>query len=607
MTLDLIVPKAVAGDPQRIAADPSLSAFVTANAGSGKTKTLIDRVARLLLAKARPETILCVTYTKAAASEMQRRLFQVLGSWSVDDDAKLRRTLADLQDRAPEAFDASELSEARSLFAKALETPGGLKIQTIHAFCEKLLRRFPLEAGVSPGFRVMDDPASAAVAEAARRMVARLAMSGVTDVADAYARMSVALDFQSFQAMFADFEARRGALSDFLAREGGLDGAIGWAWRAVDVPRGADPEALGAEAMARMDRGLWREAAEALRLGTAADQKCAAQIAAVAGDPDAAFEQALAVFFTDKGEGDGVKWIGKTSGLKAHEGLRLRLLAEQSRLDAARQRVRAAQIAIDTGYVLTLANAYLTAYDMEKRSAGALDFADLIEKTCHLLRDRPAASWVLYKLDGGIDHILVDEAQDTAPDQWIIVDALTEEFFSGAGVRGEARVRDLFVVGDEKQSIYSFQGARPELLLRKFEFHRDRATGAGFRFERVDLLTSWRSTPQVLSFVDAVFSPPALAGAIQPRDEPEPVVHKAERADHEHVAHAGLAADTCAGEELLGQRIDDGPLVGRGVLRLVHQDVVDPAVELVEHPGRGRAVAQQLAGLVDQVGEVERA
>ncbi|MDB5437412.1 MAG: helicase, UvrD/Rep family, partial [Phenylobacterium sp.] len=532
MTLDLIVPKAVAGDPQRIAADPSLSAFVTANAGSGKTKTLIDRVARLLLAKARPETILCVTYTKAAASEMQRRLFQVLGSWSVDDDAKLRRTLADLQDRAAEAFDASELSEARSLFAKALETPGGLKIQTIHAFCEKLLRRFPLEAGVSPGFRVMDDPASAAVAEAARRMVARLAMSGVTDVADAYARMSVALDFQSFQAMFADFEARRGALSDFLAREGGLDGAIGWAWRAVDVPRGADPEALGAEAMARMDRGLWREAAEALRLGTATDQKCAAQIAAVAGDPDAAFEQALAVFFTDKGEGDGVKWIGKTSGLKAHEGLRLRLLAEQSRLDAARQRVRAAQIAIDTGYVLTLANTYLAAYDMEKRSAGALDFADLIEKTCHLLRDRPAASWVLYKLDGGIDHILVDEAQDTAPDQWTIVDALTEEFFSGAGVRGEARVRDLFVVGDEKQSIYSFQGARPELLLRKFEFHRDRATGAGYRFERVDLLTSWRSTPQVLSFVDAVFAPLELAGAIQPRDEPEPVIHKAVRHDH---------------------------------------------------------------------------
>lgn len=244
-------------DPQRIAADPALSAFVTANAGSGKTKTLIDRVARLLLLKARPETILCVTYTKAAASEMQRRLFQVLGSWSVDDDAKLRKTLADLQDRTPESYDAGQLSEARSLFAQALETPGGLKIQTIHAFCEKLLRRFPLEAGVSPGFRVMDDPASAAVAQAARKLVAEVSMKGGR-LGDAYASMSVQLDFQSFHAMFADFEARRGALAAFFESQGGFDGAVGWIWRAVDVPRGSDPAALAVEAMARMDRELWR-------------------------------------------------------------------------------------------------------------------------------------------------------------------------------------------------------------------------------------------------------------------------------------------------------------------------------------------------------------
>ncbi len=523
MSVDLL---ARALDPQRIAADPALSAFVTANAGSGKTKTLIDRVARLLLVKAKPETILCVTYTKAAASEMQRRLFQVLGNWSVDDDAKLRNTLADLQDRKPESFAPDELSEARSLFAQALETPGGLKIQTIHAFCEKLLRRFPLEAGISPGFRVMDDPASAAVAQAARRLVARHAMTAGDEVADAYARFSVALDFQSFEAMFTDFEARRGALTAFLSREGGLDGALGWVWRAVDVPRGSNPDALAAEAMARMDRELWRGVADVLRLGGVTDQKCAAQMAAVAADPAATFDQALAVLFTEKGEGDGVKWVGKTSGLKAHEGLRVQLLAEQTRLHDARLRIRAAQIAQDTVYALTLANAYLKAYGIEKAAAGALDFADLIEKACHLLRDRPAAAWVLYKLDGGIDHILLDEAQDTAPDQWAIINALSEEFFAGAGVGGDTRVRQLFVVGDEKQSIYSFQGAQPEQLLQQFEVHLSRAAGAGRRLDRVDLLTSWRSTPQVLRFVDAVFAPPDLAQAIQPRAELERVEHR---------------------------------------------------------------------------------
>ena len=175
-------------DPQRLAADPGLSAFVTANAGSGKTKTLIDRVARLLLAGAQPETILCVTYTKAAAAEMQRRLFLLLGDWSVCDDISLREALAKLEGKTPDAYDHRGLSKARALFASALETPGGLKIQTIHAFCEKLLRRFPLEAGVSPGFRVMDDAASAAIADAARKAVARHALKGEGLVAEAYAR-----------------------------------------------------------------------------------------------------------------------------------------------------------------------------------------------------------------------------------------------------------------------------------------------------------------------------------------------------------------------------------------------------------------------------------
>ena len=190
MTLRLVADRTHEGDPQQRAADPRISAFVTANAGSGKTKTLIDRVARLLLADARPEAILCVTYTKAAAAEMQRRLFGVLGDWSVLGDEVLRGSLARLQDRRPDSYEHAELSKARSLFAKALETPGGLKIQTIHAFCEKLLRRFPLEAGVSPGFRVMDDAASAALAGAARRAVAHHAMTTNGAVADAYARFS---------------------------------------------------------------------------------------------------------------------------------------------------------------------------------------------------------------------------------------------------------------------------------------------------------------------------------------------------------------------------------------------------------------------------------
>ena len=524
MTLDLATSPA---DRQRIAADPALSAFVTANAGSGKTKTLIDRVARLLLAGVRPETILCVTYTKAAAAEMQRRLFELLGGWSVLPDAELALRLGRLEDRT---LDPAELSQARTLFARALETPGGLKIQTIHAFCEKVLRRFPLEAGISPGFQVMDDPAAAAVAKAARDGVARHALAGTGGVSEAYARFSVSLDFQSFEAMFTDFEARRGRLVDFLRRTGGFEGARAWIWRTCGFNGPVNADEIAGEAMDQLDRAIWRLAAATLAEGSASDKANAVRMAAVAAEPAGAFVRALNVLFTAGGEGDAAKWVEKSAVLKTRPELREALLAEQARLEVVRGRVRSAAVAWDTVYALTLADAYLAAYRVEKGFAGALDFADLIDKTRLLLSSRPAAAWVLYKLDGGIDHILVDEAQDTAPDQWEIVRALTGEFFSGEGVRGAAASRrQMFVVGDEKQSIYSFLGAQPEQLIDEFAYHHGRARGAGARFERVDLVTSFRSTPQVLSFVDAVFAPPQLTHAIRPRIEHEPVIHIAER------------------------------------------------------------------------------
>jgi ATP-dependent helicase/nuclease subunit A len=516
MTLQLVQ------DPQRAAADPAVSAFVTANAGSGKTKTLIDRVARLLLAGASPEAILCVTYTKAAAAEMQRRLFLRLGGWSVMGDAELADELSLLEGRHRDVYDTGRLSTARALFARALETPGGLKIQTIHAFCEKLLRRFPLEAGVSPGFRVMDDAAAAAVAAAARRQVAHLALKGEGALAEAYGRLSVALDYAAFQQMFLTFEAQRGALQAFFAREDGLGGARAWAWRVCGFSEWTEPEAVEAGAMAALDRDLWRAAAQVLAQGSATDQGRAATMAAVVTEPDGAFARTLTIFFKDSGEGEAQLWIGKAAVLKAHEGLRQKLFAEQERLDRAREALRAAKIAWDSACALTLAHAYLTAYAIEKSSAGALDFADLIEKTKALLASRPAAAWVLYKLDGGVDHVLVDEAQDTAPDQWEIVRALTGEFFAGESrPRGRAAERSLFVVGDDKQSIYSFQGADPARLLAETERYLAEIEAAGRKGVLAPLTASWRSTAEVLAFVDAVFAA-GVAPALKPlKHEPK--------------------------------------------------------------------------------------
>ena len=523
-------------DPQRIAADPAISAFVTANAGSGKTKTLIDRVARLLLAKVQPEAILCVTYTKAAAAEMQRRLFERLGKWSVTSDADLRAELAKLVGESDEIYDAKRLSEARALFAQALETPGGLKIQTIHAFCEKLLRRFPLEAGVSPGFTVMDDQAGAAIARAARRSVAAWVDTHDDAFALAYARFSVALDFQSFEAMFAGFEARRGQIVAYVQRCGGLAEAIADAWMRCGFDAPTSAEHLAAKAMARLDLGAWRAAATVLFDGGGKqDAKYAEGLAAVARDPDATLEMALRALFTEGGEGTPATWPGKTSGLKSREDLREALLLEQAKLETAREQVRAAKVAEDTQNALLLAGLYIERHMAEKDARGALDFTDLIDKTRVLLTEKVEAAWVLYKLDGGVDHILLDEAQDTAPEQWEILRALTADFFAGEtseGWSGRRAERTLFIVGDEKQSIYSFQGADPTRLLEETQGYITRIEAVGAVGKGVPLTVSYRSTHEVLSFVDALFSDPETREGVPPPVGQDLVRHELFRHGH---------------------------------------------------------------------------
>ncbi|HUO21975.1 MAG TPA: double-strand break repair helicase AddA [Caulobacteraceae bacterium] len=524
-------------DPQGQASDPRASAFVTANAGSGKTTTLVARVARLLLAGAAPAAILCVTYTKAAAAEMQERLFRQLGSWSVMEDEALRLEL-DRLDGGEGLGDHAALSRARALFAQALETPGGLKIQTIHAFCEKLLRRFPLEAEVSPGFQVMDDADAAAIAAQARGAVARAALHGEGALAEAYARLSVALDFESFNAMFGAFEACRADLAAYVERCGGLEGARADVWMRCGLDAMASPGDIAAQAMDALDPALWRAAAQVLlatgKPGDAKSGQALAAVAEAAGRGEGLLDDALAALFTEKGAGDPATWPARSATLKGREDLRQGLIAEQARLQEARAALRAARVAEETVQTLILAQAYAVAYEIEKSAAGRLDFADLILKTSALLNVRADAAWVLYKLDGGIDHILLDEAQDTAPEQWSIIKAFTAEFFAGAG-RPRLRPgleRSLFVVGDEKQSIYSFQGADPQLLRQETQAYLAQIGAVGLEARAVKLAQSYRSTPHVLGFVDAVFADVAVWTGVPPVHGELVVSHQAERVGH---------------------------------------------------------------------------
>ncbi|WP_373852928.1 UvrD-helicase domain-containing protein [Brevundimonas abyssalis] len=317
--------------PQAIAADPAVNAFVMANAGSGKTTTLVNRVARLLLAGSAPGAILCLTFTKAAAAEMQRRLYERLGDWAVAGDARLRDQLAALEERAADSFDAHDLSRARALFARALETPGGLKIQTIHAFCEQLLRRFPVEAEVSPLFRVIDEAEAADIRRRARDRVALA--DDIPGLATAYLHMAGKLSQPDFEAMFDRFEAKRAELTDYVAQDGGAATLQDRVAASVGLDAWIEPEAAERAAVTApgFDAAAWLNAAAACaRGGEKGDQPMGLKLQAVAEavlNGDAPVDAVREIFFTGAGE------PRKRLGTKAVDPATLDWLArEQARL-----------------------------------------------------------------------------------------------------------------------------------------------------------------------------------------------------------------------------------------------------------------------------------
>ncbi|HWE99620.1 MAG TPA: double-strand break repair helicase AddA [Caulobacteraceae bacterium] len=487
-------------DPQTRASDPRDSVFVAANAGSGKTSTLVKRVARLLLAGSSPAAILCVTFTKAAAAEMQTRLFQTLGAWAVADDAALQARLAEFGE--PEA----DLSRARALFARALETPGGLKIQTLHSFCEAVLRRFPLESGLSPGFTVLDDLVAAQIAAGCREATAEAALADPQGpLGAAYARMSVELGWDAFNGLFATFQGAAIDLRRYLDRADARGGHVRAVWRRCGFPDGpTSAEAVEQAVLARLRPSAVGRALEVLSRGTATDQKLAACL--TEGRSFAALRKAFC-------RADGGPRAAPFSSRVIGE-VRDWLLELQDACVETCERLCAVKIAEDSVAVLTLAITYLSLYEAAKEDRRALDYDDIIARTVELLTVRSDAAWVLYKLDGGVDHVLLDEAQDTAPAQWEILRALTAEFFVGAG-QGAAR-RTVFAVGDEKQSIFSFQGAAPDRMALEAQRLAQAAVEGGARFQSIPLRTSYRSAPQILAFVDAMCAIPAVAAGLSP-------------------------------------------------------------------------------------------
>lgn len=500
---------------QRLAADPMASVWVAASAGAGKTKVLTDRVLNLLLAGTAPERVLCLTYTRAAAAEMALRVQQALGAWAIADGDKLGEAIGSLTGAAP---DDATRARARALFGRVLDCPGGLKIQTIHAFCESLLRRFPLEAGLHPHFRVLDEAeARELLGEARDEVLARAAGPGEGGEADplqaAIGGVVGQVGAEDLEKLMARVMGERGRIARLIEATGGLDGAARAVRDALGVTGGMTEGAAIAAASAdgAFDAaGLGAAAETMLEKGLKTDQAHGALIADWLADPRAradGFERYARAFFSTEGERfKDLATKGLLKKLDDPDSLLAVLEAEAARLEAVRETIRALRTAEGSVAVLRLGEALIEAYRERKRARARLDYDDLILATRDLLSDRSSTQWVLYKLDGGIDHVLVDEAQDTSPEQWEVIRRLTGEFFAGEGARGGART--VFAVGDAKQSIYSFQRADPRAFAEMRGLYARDAEGAGATFRDLELHDSFRSTAPVLGAVDAVFAGP---------------------------------------------------------------------------------------------------
>jgi ATP-dependent helicase/nuclease subunit A len=490
-------------DRQRKASDPATSAWVSANAGSGKTYVLVDRVINLLLSGEEPAKILCITFTKAAAANMATGVFRRLSRWTTLSDEALNEALRDLG-HAPTA---SLRVRARQLFALALETPGGLKVQTIHAFCTRLLHQFPFESEVAAGFGVLDDAAERQLLE---ELSLAVLLEGAARPRSALGQaltsaIGAAAD-QTFRDLVNEVIGERDALTKWLNQAGGIEPAIAELSRTLGIDPADTAAAVEDEFFSQslIPEGEWPALIEILSAGAPKDREHIARLrAAQAASGRTRVSEYLKIFCTQE-QTRRVSFVSKKIQKAAPE-LYDRLMDEQERVCALLDRLRAVDCRTRTQTLVTVADAVLRRYRAEKDRRGVLDYDDLIDKTLALL-ERGAAAWVHYKLDLGINHVLIDEAQDTSPQQWEVIRHLVSEFTAGESARRQWRT--LFAVGDDKQSIFSFQGADP-LRFGAMRSHFENAfVDAELTFRRVELTTSFRSGAIVLGAVDTVFARP---------------------------------------------------------------------------------------------------
>lgn len=501
-------------DNQALAVDPLDSVWLSASAGTGKTQVLSARVLRLLLTRGvRPENILCLTFTKAGAAEMAERVNDVLASWVRMEDTRLAAQL----DHIGAPTDPDTRARARTLFASVLDCAGGgLRIDTIHAFAQWLLAAFPEEAGLIPGTRPMEDRDRELLAhQVLADLLVQWEERGDREPIEALEKLSLRMGADKARAWLMRCAEAREAWFGPGAWQEPLRNRVE---QLLGLEADAGPETVAALCDDDVfDCAALRRCLEVNRAwGAATGVKCAEAIEAwLAGDVTARMEgceDMAALLFTQKGELRSLKSLEKLDANYAGMAERVREC-----LDAIRERAALLALVELLTPALSVGRRFALAWDEAKQREGLVDFDDLIRRAAGLLAQPGLGEWIRYKLDRRFDHILVDEAQDTNRAQWSIIDALTEDFFTGEGQR-DGKLRTIFVVGDYKQAIFRFQGTSPENFAtakaRYAKAMAERARNASEarlpvdarELQELGLGRSYRTAQPVLDFVDAAIT-----------------------------------------------------------------------------------------------------
>lgn len=561
-------------DAQLAAADPRASVWVNASAGSGKTTVLTRRVTRLLLDGVKPERLLCLTFTRAGAAEMTNRITALFSKWVSCSDDELGDELGRFQGRAP---DKDQLTEARRLFARVLACPGGLRIRTIHSFCQEILSRFPVEAGLPPHFSLIEgQELDALKTETINELLREAARAPESQLAADLAKLVTEIGEAKFE------ETLQNAVKAYAGLSEPADVLIDRLRGQLNLAPGDTVDALKAEAMRAIPEQDMRELAKRLcdegRSFEKFGKRIATALALPADNRFTAFNDYNDVFLT--GELTPRKPLISADTRKTRPDLVAVVETEADRLRLTLERIESLEAVNLTAAMVRFGQTFAARFSARKAARAALDYDDLIRETEKLLTQPNVNAWVLYKLDRGIDHVLVDEAQDTSRAQWNIVRALTSEFFDRTPEE-EDRPRTLFVVGDEKQSIFSFQNADPQGFITMRDYFADKLAQSGRELVEIGQHTSFRSARAVLQAVDAVFANPAARAGVS-RD---PVRHE---------------TPPSRTEELLG-RVELWPLIENDkqtdedgwIVPVTCEDSRDPQAELAAR------IASRIRGWLD--------